>query len=70
MVIGPCFLQIWSEAGFKRSYVPPAKPRKGSGDEPSRAVSLFEIRIEITVFDFLVETLHDSHKSKRSLSFW
>lgn len=40
-------------------------PAKGSGDEQSRAVNLFEIRKEITVFDFLVvvrrlrETLHD-----------
>jgi len=65
MVIGSCFLSIWSKAGFNQSYVPPAKLRKGSGDEQSRAVNLFEIRIEITVFDFLVvvrrlrETLHD-----------
>lgn len=34
--------------------MPPAKPRKGSGDKQSHAVNLFEIRIEITFFDFLV----------------
>ena len=31
-----------------------AKPRKGSGDEQSHALNRFEIRKEITVFDFLV----------------
>ena len=42
----PCNL----EAGFKLNYVRPAKPGKGSGDEQSHGVNLFEIRMEITLF--------------------